>query len=335
MKKFKRFVCILLTLLLTAGTFSETAMNEKQGLFKASTVQAAAQNTNSYTGWKMVTGKRRYYQNGRMKKGFSRIGNDYYCFDTKGNMHTGWQYTGKRYRYFDKKSGRMRTNTTIQGRKINSNGVWTPVIVLDPGHSGRVARGTEPMGPGSGERKAKDVSGTSGCVTGVNEYQLTLQVAKKLQTELKKQGCKVILTRKDNKTAISCAQRAKKANKAKADAYLRIHANAVDFSSANGALTISVSRRNRFVGSKMAKKCYALSEVVLDSYVKATGCRREYIWENDTMSGNNWSKVPTTLIELGYMSNPGEDRKMQSASYQKKMVKGLSDGIRRFLISAI
>lgn len=331
MKKFKRFVCILLTLLLTAGTFSETAMNEKQGLFKISTVQAAARNTNSYTGWKTVSGKRRYYQNDRMKKGFSRIGNDYYCFDTKGNMHTGWQYTGKRYRYFDKKTGKMRTNTTIQGRKINSKGVWTPVIVLDPGHSGKVARGTEPIGPGSGERKAKDVSGTIGCVTRVNEYQLTLQVAKKLQTELKKQGCKVILTRKDNKTAISCAQRAQKANKAKADAYLRIHANAVDFSSANGALTISVSRRNRFIGSKMVKKCYALSKAVLDSYVKATGCRREYIWENDTMSGNNWSKVPTTLIELGYMSNPGEDRKMQSASYQKKMVKGLSDGIRRFL----
>lgn len=88
MKKFKRVVCILLTLLLTAGTFSETAMNEKQGLFKISTVQAAAQNLSSYTGWKTVSGKRRYYQNGRMKKGFSRIGNDYYCFDTKGNMLT-------------------------------------------------------------------------------------------------------------------------------------------------------------------------------------------------------------------------------------------------------
>ena len=44
-----------------------------------------------------------------------------------------------------------------------------------------------------------------------------MQVAKKLQTELKKQGCKVILTRKDNKIAISCAQRAQKANKAKAE----------------------------------------------------------------------------------------------------------------------
>ena len=117
-------------------------------------------------------------------------------------------------------------------------------------------------------------------------------------------------------------------------AYASSFGHNVDFSSANGALTISVSRRNRFVSSKMAKKCYALSKAVLDSYVKATGCRREYIWENDSMSGNNWSKVPTTLIELGYMSNPTEDRKMQSASYQKKMVKGLADGIRKYLIAA-
>ena len=44
-------------------------------------------------------------------------------------------------------------------------------------------------------------------------------------------------------------------------------------------------------------------------------------------------QVPTTLIELGYMSNPSEDRKMQTASYQKKMVKGLSNGIRKYLIT--
>ena len=58
----------------------------------------------------------------------------------------------------------------------------------------------------------------------------------------------------------------------------------------------------------MYKKSYNLSKAVLNAYVKATGCRKEYIWETDTMSGNNWSKVPTTLIELGYMSNPAEDR---------------------------
>ena len=79
-------------------------------------------------------------------------------------------------------------------------------------------------------------------------------------------------------------------------------------------------------------KSYNLSKAVLNAYVKATGCRKEYIWETDTMSGNNWSKVPTTLIELGYMSNPAEDRLMQSNSYQKKMVKGMANGIKTYLL---
>lgn len=82
------------------------------------------------------------------------------------------------YRYFDKRSGKMRRNTTIQGRKINSNGVWVPVVVLDPGHSGVQMSGYEPLGPGSSERKAKCSSGTEGVATGIGEYQLTLNIAK-------------------------------------------------------------------------------------------------------------------------------------------------------------
>ena len=99
-----------------------------------------------------------------------------------------------------------------------------------------------------------------------------------------------------------------------------------------GAMTICVTRRNRFVSSSMYKQSYNLSKAVLNAYVKETGCRKEYIWETDTMSGNNWSKVPTTLIELGYMSNPAEDRRMQNAAYQKKMVNGMANGIKAYLL---
>ena len=193
--------------------------------------------------------------------------------------------------------------------------------------------GYEPLGPGSSERKVKCSSGTEGVATGIGEYQLTLNIAKKLRTALIAQGCRVIMTRNDNKTRISCAQRAGVANRAKADAYLRIHANGVDYSSVNGAMTICVTSRNRYVSRNMYRKSYALSKAVLNSYVKATGCRKEYIWETDSMSGNNWSKVPTTLIELGYMSNPSEDRMMQRPSYQQKIVKGMADGIKKFFIS--
>ena len=142
----------------------------------------------------------------------------------------------------------------------------------------------------------------------------------------------MVMTRTNSKNSLSCIQRAKVANKAKADAYLRIHANGSSNSSTNGAMTICVTKNNRFVSSKLYEKSYALSQSVLDAYVKATGCHKEYIWQTDTMTGNNWSKVPTTLIEMGYMSNPTEDRKMQTKAYQKKMVKGMAEGIKAYFL---
>ena len=302
------------------------ASSETQGQEKANT--AAAQTVT----WKQKGSKRYCYRNGRKLTGFQKVGNSYYYFDSKGVMCTGWQFVKNHYRYFGRKTGKMRVNDTVQGRKIDSNGIWTPVVVLDPGHSGVVSGGYEPLGPGSSEKKSKDTSGTEGVATKVPEYKLTLKVAKQLARVLKKQGCKVVMTRTDSKSALSCVQRAKIANKARADAYLRIHANSIDSSSATGALTICVTKNNRYVSNKMYKKSYALSAAVLNAYVKATGCRKEYIWETDTMSGNNWSKVPTTLIELGYMSNPDEDRKMQTTAYQKKMVKGMADGIKEYFL---
>ena len=333
MKKITRYLSFLICLLMLCTSINGTDGSLITSLSATKTAQAASisssTTSNQFIGWKGKGLRRKYYKNGKLQTGFRKIGNDYYLFDSKGRIKTGWQYAGKHYRLFHKKTGKMVRSRTYQGRKIDRNGIWTPIVALDAGHSANVARGYEPLGPGSSEQKAKDNSGTDGVATGVPEYVLTLNMAK---TTLKKQGCKVILTRKNNRTALSCAQRARIANKAKADAYLRIHANGVDSSSVTGAMTICVTRGNRFVSSSMYKKSYNLSKAVLNAYVKATGCRKEYIWETDTMSGNNWSKVPTTLIELGYMSNPAEDRLMQSTSYQKKMVKGMANGIKTYLL---
>ena len=321
MKKKKSWIIWMLCFLLLATALPVVDFTE---------VQAASTNT-GFTGWKTYGSKKYYYKNGKKLTGLHKLGKYYYGFASDGTMLTGWNRIHNRFRYFGKQTGRMRVNQTVNGRKIDSKGVWTPVVVLDPGHSAIVAGGYEALGPGSSQLKSKDTSGTQGVATGVEEYKLTLNIGLQLRTLLQKRGFKVVMTRTNSKVALSCIDRAKIANKAHADAYVRIHANGSDSSSANGAMTICTTRNSPYISS-MYKKNKSLSNAVLNAYVSATGCRKEYIWETDSMTGNNWSKVPTTLIEMGYMSNPSEDRRMQQTSYQKKMVRGIANGIEDYLV---
>lgn len=204
------------------------------------------------------------------------------------------------------------------------------VIVIDAGHQTRAMSATEPIGPGSSQRKAKVTGGASGCVTHLPEYKLNLQVAKKLQKELVKRGYKVIMVRTKNNVRMSNVQRAKVANKYKADAFIRIHANSAGSSSVKGALTIAPASNNRYMTKANRKASQKLSKKVLKAMCKTTGAKNRGVMYTNSMTGINWCKVPVTIVEMGFMSNPSEDRKMAKASYQKKIVKGVADGIDNF-----
>ena len=204
------------------------------------------------------------------------------------------------------------------------------VIVIDAGHQTRAMSATEPIGPGSSQRKAKVTGGASGCVTHLPEYKLNLQVAKKLQKELVNRGYKVIMVRTKNNVRMSNVQRAKVANKYKADAFIRIHANSAGSSSVKGALTIAPASNNRYMTKVNRKASQKLSKKVLKAMCKTTGAKNRGVMYTNSMTGINWCKVPVTIVEMGFMSNPSEDRKMAKASYQKKIVKGIADGIDNF-----
>ena len=206
---------------------------------------------------------------------------------------------------------------------------WNGHIVgIDPGHQGSWVdmSATEPDGPGSSNYKAKSTTGTMGRYTGVPEYELNLTISLALRDELEERGYQVVMTREDNDTAISNIERARKAADGGSEIYVRIHANGSDDTSVKGALGMVPSPQNPYV-SYLAQDSYRLSECILNSYCNATGFANLGIQYYDNMTGINWSTIPVTILEMGFMTNESDDLAMQEKSMQEKMVQGIADGV--------
>lgn len=203
------------------------------------------------------------------------------------------------------------------------------IVAIDAGHQKKGNYENESIGPGAKEEKAKVSSGTQGRFTGLTEYQLNLDVSKKLKIELEKRGYQIVMIRETNDVNISNRERAQLASDNDADILVRIHANGSENEKVNGILTISPTKENDYVGN-MYQACYMLSEHILTQLIKRTGAQNKGITQTDSMSGINWSTIPVTIVEMGYMTNKEEDELMATEAYQNKITLGIADGIDKY-----
>ncbi|MCX8131836.1 MAG: family 10 glycosylhydrolase [Clostridia bacterium] len=179
-------------------------------------------------------------------------------------------------------------------------------IMLDPGHGGSEAGATGPLGLSYAEKT------------------INLKTALKLQTELKKLGAKVVMTRVTDKT-ISLEERLAASRNEKPDMFISIHANSmndnVDISKIFG---FSVFYRG--VHSKnLAEAVYSRTIESLDRNKHGTNRRNFYV------TRGTWT--PSILIESGFVPNPYEFEWLTDEKEQTRLAKTISEAVLKYFSS--
>ncbi|OQB24697.1 MAG: Germination-specific N-acetylmuramoyl-L-alanine amidase precursor [Firmicutes bacterium ADurb.Bin182] len=201
------------------------------------------------------------------------------------------------------------------------------IIGIDAGHQEYKDDEHEAIGPESARTKARMSEGSKGVKTGNEEYKITLAVALKLADLLRDSGAEVVMTRVSNHVRLSNRERAQMMNNAGADVWLRLHCDYSNSGRFSGARVVSPSKRSN---PGIHYKSKALGEAVLDSFCEATNAKNNSLWYRSDQTGFNWSRVPVITLEMGYLSNIGDDLKLNRDSYQNECARGIFNGIVKF-----
>ncbi|TLM80132.1 MAG: PASTA domain-containing protein [Actinobacteria bacterium] len=203
------------------------------------------------------------------------------------------------------------------------------VVVIDAGHQRTSDQRPEPLGPGSSETKMRVTGGTTGVSTGKPEYVFTLELSERVRKRLEAAGVKVVMVRTAHDVSISNAERAQKANAAGADLFLRVHADGNTDRSMRGLSTLYPAK-NSWTGP-IHDESLAAAKVVHAAVIKSSGAKDRGLSARGDLTGFNWSKVPSCLVEAGFMSNAEEDALLVSDAYQEKLAAGIAAGVLTYL----
>lgn len=299
------------------------------------------------TGW-IKSNSNWYYlkDDGTMATGWINLNGSWYYLKDSGSMATGWVTSNGASYYLDTSTGRMLTNTTIEGYKIgsdgkkqtsssqsaantNNSGTNNPItnkpsnikktIVIDPGHN-----------------YGGDVGAVS-TIDGVtySETELNMQVALKLKTELENRGYTVIMTRekidKENLDEVSSlTKRVNIANNANADFFISIHHNSA-VAEAKGIETYysSKSQDAEFGGnfdSNRLEKSKQIATDIDNAIANRLNLKNRGAKDSALKVCMN-TKMPAVLVEVGFITNKEEAAICANSSNQQNVAKAIAEVI--------
>ena len=218
------------------------------------------------------------------------------------------------------------------------------VVVIDAGHGGK-----DPGCIGKGGTREKDV---------------VLSVAKKLKSKLDANGFKTYMTRSDD-TYLKLAERASIAEKRKADLFISLHANANPSRAMKGFSIYTLSEKaSDEEAKKLAEAENAADKIGVEGFTQfeenirialsslqqhavaemseeyANGCAKSFKRADvEQQPGPDVrhapfavlrSTVPGALLELGHLSNAGEEKLLKSGKHQDKLVNAIVRSVKNY-----
>ncbi len=204
------------------------------------------------------------------------------------------------------------------------------IIGLDPGHQATADIVLERISPVTNLFKFRMSTGTIGVKTGTAESLINLLIALKLKDMLDEAGAQVIMTRTEQSVNVSNSERAFVMNNAGVDFWIRLHCDNSSDEKLTGA-SVLIPSASETPG--IYEKSLTLGVCVLDAFCASTGAKNLNIASLSNQSGFNWSQNPVVTIEMGYLSNPCDDVRLNGDTYQSACAKGVFDGILAYYVA--
>ncbi len=244
---------------------------------------------------------------------------------------------------------KQKSQTRISTANLKSSSIARQLalgvhkIIIDPGHGGR-----DPGAPGA--------------IKGVWEKDVVLDLSKILAQELRKRlNCEVILTRTTDKK-IPLEERTSIANRERADLFISMHCNAAVNRKIKGIetylLNLATDERAIAVAARenaTSQKNISDLEFILSDLMKHAKIKESSRLANDVqkalikkMKGKHrgikdlgvkqapfyvllGARMPSILVEAGFLSNREECRRMMKKSYKNDICTGIADGIEAYI----